>query len=71
MPSRLFQSVAMPQLNLNFVYPDGTPVAGSLNYKVTSGTVGGTSLSGTQPLNAGRATCLLISSPKLLGLWAQ
>lgn len=62
------QSVAMPQLNLNFVYPDGTPVAGSLNYKVTSGTTGGTSLSGNQPLKSGRATCLLISSPQLLGL---
>ena len=62
------QSVAMPQLNLNFVYPDGTPVAGSLNYKVTSGTAGGSNLSGTEPLNAGHVTCLLVSSPQLLGL---
>jgi hypothetical protein len=62
------QSVAMPQLNLNFVYPDGTPVAGSLNYKVTSGAAGGANLSGTEPLNAGRVTCLLVSSPQLLGL---
>ena len=62
------QSVATPQLNLNFVYPDGTPVAGTLNYNVTSGSSGGTSLSGNQPLNSGHATCLLISSPALLGL---
>jgi len=34
------QTVAMPPLRLTFVYPDGTPVAGSLNYQVvpTSGT---------------------------------
>jgi len=62
------QSVATPQLNLSFVYPDGTPVAGSLNYTVTSGTPGGTSLNGNQPLNSGHATCLLIASPSLLGL---
>jgi hypothetical protein len=64
----IIQSVAMPQLNLNFVYPDGTPVAGSLNYKVTSGTAGGMTLSGNQPLNLGRVTCLLVSSPQVLGL---
>jgi len=62
------QTLAMPQLNLNFVYPDGTPVAGTLNYNVTSGSAGGTVLAGNQPLNSGLVTCLLISSPKLLGL---
>ncbi len=62
------QSVEMPQLNLSFVYADGTPVAGTLNYNVTSGSAGGTSLNGNQPLNSGHATCLLISSPSLLGL---
>jgi len=62
------QTLGMPQLNLNFVYPDGTPVAGSLNYNVSSGVPGGTNLSGNQRLNSGRATCLLISSPQLLGL---
>jgi len=35
------QSVEMPQLNLSFVYADGTPVAGTLNYNVTSGSAGG------------------------------
>lgn len=62
------QSVGTPQLNLSFVYPDGTPVAGTLNYTVTSGLSGGMNLSGNQPLNSGHATCLLISSPTLLGL---
>jgi len=62
------QSVGVPQLNLNFVYPDGTPVAGLLNYSITSTSTGGTSLSGNQPLNSGHVTCLLISSPQLLGL---
>jgi len=64
------QTVAMPPLRLTFVYPDGTPVTGSLNYQVipTSGTTGGVSLSGTQPLASGQATCLLIASPQVLGL---
>jgi hypothetical protein len=65
------QTVAMPPLRLTFVYPDGTPVAGSLNYQVvpTSGTAGGAaSLTGTQPLASGQATCLLLSSPQILGL---
>ena len=65
------QSLAMPQLKLRFTYPDGSPVTGSLNYKVTSGGAGGTvgmSLAGNQPLTSGQATCLLISSPQLLGL---
>ncbi len=62
------QTLSTPQLNLNFIYPDGTPVVGSLNYKVTPTSPGGTSLSGNQPLNSGQATCLLVSSPQLLGL---
>lgn len=63
-------SVTMPQLNLTFVYPDGTPVAGTLNYQispVTSG-AGGTALGGSQPLVSGQATCFLITSPQVLGL---
>lgn len=66
------QSVAMPQMRLTFVYPDGTPVNGSLNYQVTSSatTTGttGVSLGGNQPLVSGQATCLLLSSPQVLGL---
>jgi hypothetical protein len=59
------QTLATPQLTLNFVYPDGTPVSGALNYKVTTSS---SSMSGNQPLTAGQATCLLVSSPQLLGL---
>jgi len=68
------QTVAMPPLRLTFVYPDGTPVAGSLNYQVvpTSGTAGGAaSLTGTQPLASGQATCCFSLHHKswdLLGL---
>jgi hypothetical protein len=59
------QSVATPQLKLNFMYPDGTPVSGNLNY-----TIGTTALTlrGIQPLTSGQATCLLIASPQVLGL---
>jgi hypothetical protein len=64
----IVQTLAMPPLNLSFVYPDGTPVAGTLNYNVTSGATNGTVLTGSQPLNSGHVTCLLISSPQLLGL---
>ncbi len=59
------QTVATPQLRLNFIYPDGTPVSGALNYNVTTAS---SSMSGNQPLNSGQATCLLIASPQLLGL---
>src|SRR5262249_23316882 len=64
----IIQTLAMPQLNLSFVYPDGSPVAGTLNYNITSGSAGGTAITGSQPLSSGHATCLLISSPQLLGL---
>lgn len=61
----IIQTLATPQMKLNFIYPDGTPVSGSLNYKVTTST---SSMSGNQPLSSGQATCLLIASPQLLGL---
>ena len=61
----IIQTLSTPQMTLNFVYPDGTPVAGALNYKVTTSS---SSMSGNQPLTSGRATCLLVSSPQLLGL---
>lgn len=59
------QTVGAPEMKLNFMYPDGTPVNGTLNYNIvtTAATMGG-----TQPLTAGQATCLLVASPKLLGL---
>jgi len=59
------QTVGAPELKLNFMYPDGTPVSGTLNYNIvtTSSTMGG-----KQPLASGQATCLLVASPQLLGL---
>ena len=59
------QTVGAPELKLNFMYPDGTPVSGTLNYNIvtTSSTMGG-----KQPLTSGQATCLLVASPQLLGL---
>ncbi len=57
-----------PTLTLDFKYPDGTAVAGTLNYAVSSGAV---KLSGAVPLNNGQATCKLFNSPSALGLSGQ
>jgi hypothetical protein len=57
-----------PSLTLNFTYPDGTPVPGTLNYSVAGGSV---KLSGAVPLNNGQANCMLFSSPSALGLTGQ
>ncbi len=57
-----------PSLTLNFTYPDNTPVQGTLNYAVSSGTV---KLSGAVPLQNGQANCMLFSSPSALGLSGQ
>jgi hypothetical protein len=57
-----------PSLTLNFKYPDGSAVQGTLNYAVASGSV---KLSGAVPLNNGQATCMLFNSPSALGLSGQ
>jgi hypothetical protein len=57
-----------PSLTLNFTYPDGAPVPGTLNYSVAGGSV---KLSGAVPLNNGQANCMLFSSPSALGLTGQ
>lgn len=59
------QTVSAPEMKLNFMYPDGTPVSGTLNYKVATTA---TTMTGAQPLASGQATCLLVASPQLLGL---
>ena len=59
------QTVSAPEMKLNFMYPDGTPVTGTLNYNVATTA---TTMKGTQPLTSGQATCLLVASPSLLGL---
>lgn len=57
-----------PQMQLNFAYPDGTPVAGMLNYTVSTSLV---KLGGSSPLSNGQVTCVLFTSPQVLGLVGQ
>ena len=48
------QNTGAPELTLNFVYPDGTPVTGNLNYTVATSAL---KLGGNTPLTKGQATC--------------
>jgi Malectin domain len=57
-----------PQLTVNFVYPDGTPVLGTLSYSVTSSLL---SFQGSEPLTNGQAQCVLFASPNTMGISAQ
>jgi hypothetical protein len=57
-----------PQLWLNFVYPDGTPVSGTLAYSVTSPLL---SFQGNEQLTNGLAQCVLFASPNTVGISAQ
>jgi hypothetical protein len=57
-----------PEMLLNFAYPDGTPVAGTLNYTVATSLL---KLGGSSPLTNGQATCVLFTSPQILGLVGQ
>jgi hypothetical protein len=59
---------APPTLTLNFKYTDGTPVAGKLNYAVTSSLL---SFNGATALANGQAQCVLIADPSALGISAQ
>jgi hypothetical protein len=54
-----------PMMVLNFVYPDGTPVVGTLNYTMTTTAL---KLSGSYPLVNGQATCTILASPQMMGL---
>jgi hypothetical protein len=54
-----------PMLVLNFVYPDGTPVVGNLNYTMTTSAL---KLSGSNPLEHGQATCMIFATPQMMGL---
>jgi hypothetical protein len=54
-----------PTLSLNFLYPDGTMVAGNLSYTITSNLL---SFRGSVPLVNGRAQSTLLTSPAVLGL---
>ena len=62
------QSAEAPQLTLNFVHPDGTPVMGTLNYTMATSVL---KLGGSTPLTDGQATCVLFAAPQILGLVGQ
>jgi hypothetical protein len=62
------QNTGAPQLTLNFVHPDGTPVAGTLNYTMATSAL---KLGGNTPLVNGQATCVLFAAPQIMGLVGQ
>jgi Malectin domain len=62
------QNAPSPQLTLDFVHPDGTPVNGTLNYTMATSNV---KLGGNTPLTNGQATCVLFSNPDIMGLAGQ
>ena len=57
-----------PSLTLNFKYPDGTPVAGTLAYTVNSSLL---SFQGSSALNNGQAQCVIYANPSSLGISTQ
>jgi hypothetical protein len=57
-----------PSLSLNFKYPDGTPVAGTLAYTVSSSLL---SFQGSALLNNGQAQCVIFANPSAMGISAQ
>ncbi|HET7105169.1 MAG TPA: malectin domain-containing carbohydrate-binding protein [Candidatus Acidoferrum sp.] len=61
----IVQTTTAPELKMSFVYPDGTPVAGTLNYQLTSTQL---SMGGSEPLLNGTAACYMFTSPSALGL---
>lgn len=64
----ILPALASPSLALNFKYPDGTPVMGTLSYAVNSSLL---SFQGSVPLSNGSAQCMLLSSPSALGISTQ
>lgn len=62
------QALSGPTLTLSFKYPDGTPVAGSLNYTLSSSLL---NLKGSQALVNGFAECDLFANPSAMGISAQ
>lgn len=60
--------ISGPAMTLRFKYPDGTPVAGTLAYAVTSSLL---SFQGSAPLAAGSAQCVLFANPSALGISSQ
>jgi hypothetical protein len=57
-----------PGLSMNFQYPDGMPVAGSLTYTISSSLL---SFSGNAPLVNGQVRCALLANPSAMGISMQ
>ena len=57
-----------PQLSLIFRYPDGTAVAGTLTYTVSSTLL---TFQGSEPLVNGQVNCALLANPSALGISIQ
>jgi hypothetical protein len=57
-----------PALSMNFQYPDGTPVAGSLTYTISSSLL---SFSGNAPLVNGQVRCVMLANPGAMGISMQ
>jgi hypothetical protein len=57
-----------PQLALTFKYPDGSPVAGTLHYTISSTLL---SFQGSVPLTNGQADCAMFANPSSLGISMQ
>lgn len=55
-------------LVLNFKYPDGTPVDGTLNYSISSSLL---SFQGSVSLTNGQTQCVLFANPSALGINVQ
>jgi len=64
----ILPGISGPSLLLNFKYPDGTPVAGTLSYTVSSSLL---SFQGSTPLNNGQAQCVIFANPSAMGISAQ
>jgi Malectin domain len=62
------QTQPAPELIMNFTYPDGTPVNGTLSYTMSTSAL---KLGGNAPLVDGQASCVLFAAPQILGLVGQ
>jgi hypothetical protein len=62
------QTQPAPELVMNFAYPDGTPVNGTLSYTMSTSAL---KLGGNAPLVNGQASCVLFAAPQILGLVGQ
>jgi Malectin domain len=62
------QAQPATELVMNFAYPDGRPVNGTLNYTMSTSAL---KVGGNTPLVDGQASCVLFAAPQILGLVGQ